>query len=129
MPPAGIPPVGIPPVGHLASGRCFVLKEMFVVSQEDAAAAEENATLPPEEQYRWEDDIEADVREECGKHGVVEDAFIDRSLSVAWVRFADTESAARAAAVMRDKYFDGRRVVVEYKDEGAMTAAVQAGRG
>ena len=86
-------------------------------------------TLPPEEQYRWEDDIEADVREECGKHGVVEDAFIDRSLSAAWVRFADTESAARAAAVMRDKYFDGRRVVVEYKDESAMTAAVQAGRG
>eukprot|EP01113_Clastostelium_recurvatum_P040522 TRINITY_DN630_c1_g1_i5.p1 TRINITY_DN630_c1_g1~~TRINITY_DN630_c1_g1_i5.p1 ORF type:complete len:522 (+),score=147.61 TRINITY_DN630_c1_g1_i5:158-1723(+) len=98
-------PVAPPPIGGSPSS-CILIKNMFDPAQE---------TEPD-----FDLDIKEDVRDECGKHGHIIHIYVDkRSAGHVYMRFADQESASRAAVSLNGRFFAGNMLTVEYLTEAA----------
>ena len=90
---------------------CLLLQNMFDPAAETGPVAE------------WSAEIEADVREECGRFGRVLHASADpASPGFVYVRFADTPAASAAQAALHGRWFAGRQVVAQFQFAGPYAA-------
>jgi len=97
--------------GEQAATRCIALENML--TQEDVAGDE----------Y---DEIVEDIKEECAKHGAVEQVSIPRpgqpGVGKAFIKFAAVDSAKKASDALSGRTFDGRKVTCKFMDEMAFNA-------
>ena len=91
---------------------CVLLKNMFDPNGED----ERN---DPD----FFDDLREDVKEECGKHGPVHDAKIERATAgFVYLKFGDVDSAGRCVSSMNNRWFAGKQIGVDYVSVDAFDA-------
>ena len=102
--PGALGAVGAPPA---EPSSCCLLKNMFDPNGEDETNDKD-----------FFDDLKEDVKEECGKHGTVLDAKIDRrTAGFVYMRFADVEAAGRCVASLNGRWFAGKQISAEYIPE------------
>lgn len=101
--------------GEQTATKCIALENML--TQEDVAGDE----------Y---DEIVEDIREECAKHGAVEQVSIPRpgqpGVGKAFVKFAAVDSAKKASDALSGRTFDGRKVACKFMDEATYNAGTFA---
>jgi len=72
------------------------------------------------------EDIKADVKDECGKHGQVLAVHIpgptEAGAGNVYVQFSDVAAAVKAQGVMHGRLFDGQQIQATFYDEAKMQA-------
>eukprot|EP00962_Isochrysis_galbana_P057363 scaffold29716_cov62-Isochrysis_galbana.AAC.1 len=106
-------PAAAPPAPAGPATQIVLLKNMFDPNGKDEISDPDFFT-----------DMHEDVLEEGAKFGVVAEAKIIRhSAGHVYLRFTQTEAAARAAASLHGRWFAGKQVLAEFVDEYAYAAA------
>ena len=71
----------------------------------------------------WTAQVEEDIAEECGKHGPVHDAKIERATAgFVYLKFGDVDSAGRCVSSMNNRWFAGKQIGVDYVSVDAFDA-------
>lgn len=98
-----------PPPKQVVETKQFMLTNMFDPEKETDEG--------------WHNDIRDEVLEECQKYGPVVHIAVDRfSKGNVYVKFVNEAGAAAARQVMHDRFFDGKRIQVEYMTENMYNA-------
>lgn len=82
--------------------QCLLLKNMFDAAQQAEAG--------------WAEEVEDDVREECGKLGQVLHVFVDRSSKgFVYLKMAAVEGAAAAHKMLHGRFYNGHMIQAAYQ--------------
>eukprot|EP00882_Tetradesmus_deserticola_P012143 GHRQ01012866.1.p2 GENE.GHRQ01012866.1~~GHRQ01012866.1.p2 ORF type:complete len:193 (+),score=100.68 GHRQ01012866.1:489-1067(+) len=82
--------------------QCLLLKNMFDAAQQAEAG--------------WAEEVEDDVREECGKLGQLLHVFVDRtSQGFVYLKMSAVEGAAAAFKLLHGRFYNGHMIQAAYQ--------------
>lgn len=114
QPPPGLMKTSAPAKLQHLPARNLILKNMF---------RPQGINLNTEPDFF--EDIKDDVTQECGKHGIVSNVFVDR-MSVhgtVYVRFASMTDATACKVSLDKRWFGGNQIAVEFMQDALFEQA------